>query len=40
MVENEMYSFSLNGKQYESKKDTEKGITIKISNDEYKLVKE
>ena len=38
--ENEVYSFSLNGKQYESKKDTEKGITIEISNVEYKLVKE
>ena len=38
--ENEVYSFSLNDKQYESKKYTEKGITIKISNDEYKLVKE
>ena len=38
--ENEVYSFSLNGKQYESKKDAEKGITIKILNVEYKLVKE
>ena len=38
--ENEVYSFSLNGKQYESKKDAEKGITIEISNVEYKLVKE
>ena len=38
--ENEMYSFSLNGKQYEPKKDAEKGITIEISNDKYTLVKE
>ena len=38
--ENEVYSFPLIGKQYESKKDAEKGITIEISNDEYKLVKE
>ena len=40
MVENEMYSFPLIGKQYESKKDAEKGITIEISNVEYTLVKE
>ena len=38
--ENEVYSFSVNGKQYESKKDAEKGITIEISNVEYTLVKE
>ena len=38
--ENEVYSFSLIGKQYESKKDAEKGIKIEISNVEYTLVKE
>ena len=34
-----MYSFSLIGKQYESKRDAEKGIKIEISNVEYTLVK-
>ena len=38
--ENEVYSFPLIGKQYESKKDAEKGITIEISNVEYTLIKE
>ena len=38
--ENEVYSFAFNEKQYESKKDAEKGITIEISNDKYTLVKE
>lgn len=38
--ENEVYSFSLIGKQYVPKKDAEKGIKIEISNVEYTLVKE
>ena len=34
-----MYSFSIKRKQYESKRDAEKGIKIEISNVEYTLVK-
>ena len=37
--ENEVYCFYFNGKQYESKKDAQKGITIEILNVEYTLVK-